>query len=213
VSQEAPKQGIIFVLSAPSGAGKSSIARAVLARTSGLRFSVSHTTRPRREGESDGREYHFTEESTFREMAAHGEFLEWAEVHDRLYGTASGPVMKLVASGQDVLLEIDVQGAGQVRESCRGSVSIFIVPPDYATLERRLSGRGSDSPVQIARRLAAAREEMAHESDYDYLVINRDLEEAAEDVRSIVLAERRRNARMRPEVERVMKSFPEAERA
>lgn len=196
------------MLSAPSGAGKSSITKIVLNRTSGLEFSVSRTTRPIRPGEQEGREYHFVDETAFRAMAARGEFLEWAEVHGRLYGTAAAAAAAVLDTGRDLLLDIDVQGAAQVRVRFPGSIGIFILPPDYETLRSRLRGRGSETPEQVAGRLAIAQREAVEHVHYDYIVVNRDLDEAAAEVGAIILAERRRAARMAAVAAGILGTFP-----
>src|SRR5262249_38131764 len=153
-------------------------------------FSVSHTTRPPRPGETDGREYFFISEPAFREMAARGDFIEWATVHGRLYGTAAAPIRQALVRGEDVLLDIDVQGARQVRRGGPRAVTMFVLPPGSGPLRDRLAARGTENAEQLARRLARAREEAAAWAEYGYLIVNDELERAAEDLRAIVLAER-----------------------
>ncbi len=201
-------RGILFVISAPSGTGKSSVAKRLLASVDGIGFSVSYTTRPRRAGEQDGREYHFVDEGKFDAMAAGGGFLEWAHVFGHRYGTGREASETALEAGRDLLLDIDVQGARKVRESGIASVSVFLLPPDYATLEHRLRSRASDDEAQIRGRLALARQEAGEYRHYDYLVINDRLEQAVEDLRSIVTAERRRVARLRADAERTLATFP-----
>jgi guanylate kinase len=215
VSSETPAEagaiqlpGILLVLSGPSGAGKSSIAQGLLEQTPELAFSVSHTTRTRRDGEVEGRHYHFIDEPSFRSMAARGEFLEWAKVHDRLYGTAAGPVRRTLGSGRDVLLDIDVQGAAQVRNQYPEAVGVFVLPPDFQALRSRLMGRSTDSPEQIDRRLAIARQELQEFQHYHYIIVNRILDSAVSDVRAILDAERHRASRMDGEAVRVLDGFP-----
>lgn len=187
--------GILFVVSAPSGAGKTSLVKGLIEGGSGVRLSVSFTTRAPRSGEEDGRDYHFVTRERFIEMQKAAEFLESAEVYGNLYGTSHRWVGNQLASGQDVLLEIDTQGAAQVRKLFPECVGIFILPPSLEVLEGRLRGRGQDSPEVIARRLAAARGEMAHAGAYDYVIINNKLSEALQDFASIVRAERLRTPR------------------
>ncbi|MBU2812737.1 guanylate kinase [Acidithiobacillus thiooxidans] len=184
------ERGILWIISAPSGAGKTSLSRALVEAVPQLRTSVSYTTRPARPGEVDGTDYHFVEMAQFSEMAERGEFLEYARVHGNGYGTGEPWVKSQLFAGMDVLLEIDWQGARQVRERLPGqAVSIFILPPSLDTLETRLRGRAQDSDEVIARRVAAAREELLHYDEFDYLVVNDQFETALADLRSIVHAE------------------------
>ncbi|AEK58617.1 MULTISPECIES: guanylate kinase [Acidithiobacillus] len=181
--------GILWILSAPSGAGKTSLARALVAEVPGLRTSVSFTTRAPRPGEQDGVDYHFVSKETFAAMAERGEFLEYAQVHGNSYGTGESWVKQQLFQGADCLLEIDWQGARLVRERLPDyAQSIFILPPSLSTLEERLRGRGQDSAEVIARRLAAAREELLHYDEFDYLVVNADFAAALADLRSILRA-------------------------
>lgn len=182
--------GILFVVSAPSGAGKTSLVRALLAAEPGVRLSVSYTTRPPRPGEVNGRDYHFVSPETFERMLEAGEFLESATVHGNRYGTSQKWIENELARDQDVLLEIDWQGAQQVRRLVRGVVSVFILPPSFEALQTRLIGRGQDSGEVIAQRLAAAREEMSHGVEFEYAIINDDFDRAARDLMSIIRAER-----------------------
>jgi guanylate kinase len=182
--------GILFVVSAPSGAGKTSLVRALLAAEPEVRLSISYTTRRPRPGESDGRDYHFVTPDDFERMLEAGEFLESATVHDNRYGTSQKWIQSELSLGHDVLLEIDWQGAQQVRKLMRGVVSIFILPPSLEALQKRLVGRGQDSEEVIARRLDAAREEMSHGAEFEYAIINDDFNRAARDLTSIIRAER-----------------------
>ena len=191
MSPAAAATGHLFVISAPSGGGKTSLVRALLERAGGIRVSVSHTTRARRGGERDGLDYHFVDEAEFRAMADAGEFLEHARVFDHYYGTARGPVMARLAAGDDVILEIDWQGARSIRAAMPETLSIFILPPSVEELERRLNSRG-DKPESVARRMRDAVAEMSHFGEYDYLVINDDFERAAADLVAIVGAARLR---------------------
>src|SRR5262249_55778638 len=191
--------GDLFIVSAPSGAGKASLVGALLAQDPNLALSVSYTTRPPRPGEVEGREYHFVDAGTFATMQAHGDFLESAEVHGNRYGTSRKWIADARARGLDIVLEIDWQGARQVRKAFPEAVSIFILPPAPALpeLERRLRGRGHDTEEAIARRLANAREEMSHAADFEYVIINKDFEEARRDLSAIVRASRLTAARQR----------------
>ncbi len=188
-------KGLLFVIAAPSGAGKTSLIEGLLRDDAQLRLSVSYTTRAPRPGEQDGRDYHFVDESAFLAMLERGEFLECAQVHGNRYGTAHRAVRELLASGSDVVLEIDWQGAQQVRRLLPGCIGIFILPPSVAELERRMRSRAQDSEAVIARRLANAREELSHAPEFEYAIINRDFDEARRDLAAIVRAERTRTAR------------------
>jgi guanylate kinase len=182
--------GILFIVSAPSGAGKTSLVQALLAAEPGIRLSISYTTRQPRPGEVEGRDYHFVSPETFERMLEAGEFLESATVHGHRYGTSQKWITEELAQGHDVLLEIDWQGAQQVRRLMRGVVSVFILPPSFEALRTRLVGRGQDSEEVIAQRLAAAREEMSHGVEFEYAIINDDFDRAARDLTSIIRAER-----------------------
>ena len=184
--------GSLFIVSAPSGAGKSSLVKAVLAEDKQLTLSVSHTTRSPRAGEVDGREYHFVDRRTFEAMLERGEFLESAEVHGNRYGTSQKWIEEARAKGLDIMLEIDWQGAQQVLRAFPDAVSIFILPPSpvLPELERRLRGRGQDPEEAIQRRLRDAREEIGHVAEFDYVIINKQFEEARQDLAAIVRAAR-----------------------
>ena len=184
--------GSLFVISAPSGAGKTSLVHALLATNPQIDLSVSYTTRAPREGEVDGVAYHFVSRDTFLEMASRGEFLESAEVYGNFYGTSQSWINQENAKDQDILLEIDWQGASQVRSLFPECISIFIMPPSLETLEQRLRGRGTDHSDVIARRMAAVREDVAHVAEFDYVIINDDLNEALREFNAIVLAARLR---------------------
>lgn len=186
--------GTLYVVSAPSGGGKTSLVRALSKSEPGMVVSVSHTTRRRRPSERDGVDYHFVEPETYERMAAAGEFLEHARVFDQYYATAHAAVEQELARGHDVLLDIDWQGARQVRAAIPETVSVFILPPSRAELERRLRSRAQDSDVVIAERMQAAVEEMSHYDEYDYLMINDHFEQALADLRAIVHARRLRRA-------------------
>lgn len=185
-------RGNLFILSAPSGAGKTSLARALLANTSALDFSVSHTTRSARPGEEDGRDYHFVTVEQFEAMLKAGDFVEHAKVFDNYYGTARSSVETQLANGIDVILDIDWQGAQQVRSVVAETTSIFILPPSREALRERLGSRGQDADDVIARRMRDAASESAHYTEYDYLIINDVFDEALMDLGSIIRAMRLR---------------------
>jgi guanylate kinase len=189
--------GNLFVVAAPSGGGKTSLTRALLEREPGIRLSVSYTTRPPRPGESDGVDYRFVTPERFQALKAAGEFLEHAHVHGNWYATSATWLKQQIGSGQDVLLEIDWQGAAQVRKLVADSVQVFILPPSLASLEERLRRRGQDDEPTIARRLNAAREEMRHCDQFDYVIINQDFASAVDDLSAIVRASRLRGASQR----------------
>ncbi len=185
-------EGILFIVSAPSGAGKTSLVKALLERESTLGLAISYTTRQPRPGELDGVHYHFVDEGRFLAMIAGGAFLEHAQVFGNRYGTAEAKVREALVAGQDLLLEIDWQGARQVRQRFPGAVSIFILPPSAAILAERLRGRGQDSEEIIATRMQQARDEMSHFDEYDYLVVNDKFDQALDDLACLVRAERLR---------------------
>jgi guanylate kinase len=178
--------GTLYIVAAPSGAGKTSLTRALLQCESGIELSVSYTSRPPRPGETDGVHYHFVARAEFEAMIARGEFFEHAVVHGDLKGTARAPVERTLAQGRDVLLEIDWQGARQVREKLAGSVSVFILPPSREELERRLRARASDSEDVIRRRLADARRDLEHAGEFDYMIVNDDFTVALGELCAIV---------------------------
>ncbi|WP_185957700.1 guanylate kinase [Tepidiphilus olei] len=184
--------GTLYIVTAPSGAGKTTLVHAVLEREPGLALSISYTTRPPRPGEIDGRDYRFIDREEFLRLRDRGELLEWAEVHGNYYGTSRTWIEDQLQQDRDVLLEIDWQGARQVRRIFPQAVSVFILPPSIATLEARLRGRGTDSEATIARRLAAAREEMRHVEEFDYVIINDRLERAIDELTAVVRAVRLR---------------------
>ena len=182
--------GILFIISAPSGAGKSSLTAKLLEADSKIHLSVSYTTRAPRSGEVEGREYHFVDKSRFMSMLKRGEFLESAEVHGNHYGTSEAWIREQRAAGRDVLLEIDWQGAQQVRRIFPEAIGIFILPPSIAELERRMRQRGQDSEEVVRRRLAVAADEMSHAAEFEYVIINNDFEEARRDLIAVVRASR-----------------------
>ena len=182
--------GHLFIVAAPSGAGKTTLVRLLLENEAGISVSISSTTRTPRPGENNGREYHFVDVQSFIEMVSRGEFLEWAEVHGNYYGTSKRWIEAEMAAGRDVLLEIDWQGAQQVRKVFPTAIGVFILPPSMEELKSRLADRGTDSAEIIARRIAAARDEMRHVDEFDYVIINDDLQQALGNLRSIVSASR-----------------------
>ena len=184
--------GILFIVSAPSGAGKTSLVAALIKAEPTVKLSVSHTTRPPRASEVDGREYHFVATAEFERMLEAGAFLESAAIYGYQYGTSQPWVTDQLGSGQDILLEIDWQGAQQVRRKMPGTVNIFVLPPSLEALGQRLRARSQDAPDAIARRLAAAREDISHFVEFDYVIMNDDFDRAAQDLASIVRAERLR---------------------
>ena len=188
------RQGILFVVSAPSGAGKTSLCQELVSQVSDLRYSVSYTTRKPRPAEIADRHYHFVEEATFRDMIKEGAFLEWAEVYGHLYGTPRASLKEWIAQGIDVLLDIDTQGALQIRRHEPDAVSIYILPPSLEVLRRRLEDRKGDAPDEINRRLKKARDEVKNYRDYVYVIINEDFKSAVRQLEAIVLAERSRTA-------------------
>jgi guanylate kinase len=192
---DTPVPGILFIVSAPSGAGKTSLLKQLIPADPGLALSVSHTTRAMRPGEQDGVHYHFVAVDDFLRMVGEGAFLEHAQVFDNYYGTAEAGVRKQLAGGQDVVLEIDWQGARQVRQRFPEAVSIFVAPPSIEALRERLGGRGTDSEAIIERRMRDAQSELSHYAEYDYLVINDDFDAALAELAAIVAAERLREPR------------------
>ncbi len=183
-------QGNLFIVSAPSGAGKTSLLKALLERDDSLKLSVSHTTRAPRPGEEDGVHYHFVSVDEFMRLAGEGAFLEQAQVFDNYYGTSQAAVQSLLDEGHDVVLEIDWQGARQVRKAFPQAISIFIMPPSVEALRQRLGNRGQDDEAVIERRMRDARSELSHYAEYDYLVVNDDFDLALDELHCIVRAER-----------------------
>ncbi|HEX9873398.1 MAG TPA: guanylate kinase [Deferrimonas sp.] len=194
------REGIIFVISAPSGAGKTSLCKEIIDIFPTLRHSVSYTTRPLRAGEKNGIDYHFVSDEIFSAMVERGDFAEWAEVHDNRYGTAIATLREAAAAGQDILLDIDCQGAAQLKKNWRQGVFIFVLPPSFEELQRRLLGRNTDSAEVIARRTANARDEVRQATWYDYLVINDDFALALEQLRAVIVSEGIRTPRVLPTV-------------
>jgi len=187
--------GSLFVVSAPSGAGKTSLVHALLNINPQINLSVSYTTRNPRPGEQDGKDYHFVSREVFLEMAKRGEFMESAEVYGNLYGTSQTWISQEIAKGNDILLEIDWQGAAQVRKLFPECLGIFILPPSISALEQRLKGRGKDNDEVIAKRMAAVSEDVAHVAEFDYVIINDNLNEALRELNAVVLSARLRCAK------------------
>jgi len=182
--------GNLFIITAASGAGKTSLIKALLAEDAHLKLSISHTTRKPRPGEQDGVDYHFVDDAMFLQMLGEAKFLESAEVHGARYGTSQSAVDAPLQAGHDVILEIDWQGAAQVRRLFPNAISIFVLPPSIETLEQRLNSRGQDSQETISKRVAAARAEMRHVSEFDYVTINNYFDVALQDIRAIIRAQR-----------------------
>lgn len=201
----------VFIISAPSGSGKSTLVSHLMQRVPGLRFSVSYTTRAPRGEERDGREYYFISREQFESRIGRGEFLEWAEVFGNLYGTHRSELDRAALEGTDLVLDIDVKGARQLKEQIPGAVSIFILPPSKKELEQRLRARSQDSGPVIERRLREAAEEIRNYSQYDFVLVNRDLEASVNVLASIVISARSRRERMEPEILPILETFEDGE--
>ncbi len=200
-------RGILFVVSSPSGGGKGTLIQRVLKKMPKVGYSVSYTTRAPRNGEVEGREYFFVSQEKFEAMIAAGDFLEWAHVYGKLYGTSRSQVSREVCEGRDIILEVDVQGAESVRELVTDAVSIFILPPSMDVLRRRLLTRGTDSPAELDVRMRNAPREMEAYKEFDYVIINDDAERAANQLASIIDAEKVRRARQEAQIKQVVESF------
>ena len=200
-------RGLLFIVSAPSGAGKTTLVEHLVQILPNLRMSRSYTSRPARLGERDGADYHFVTRELFMQMIEQRAFLEWADVFGNYYGTSAADTERILASGQDVVLVIDVQGAQQVKAHGVDHTSIFVLPPSFEVLERRLRGRSKDTEEQMQRRLATARSEASSYKDYDYVVVNDRLEPTVVRLQEIIAAERSRTHRMRGVAEEIIKSF------
>jgi guanylate kinase len=202
-----PARGLLFIVSAPSGAGKTTLVERLVEQTPHLKMSRSYTSRAPRQGETDGVDYNFVTRPEFEAMAARGEFLEWADVFGNLYGTGTADTDRLLASGDDVVLVIDVQGARKVRAKAIDATSVFVMPPSLEVLEQRLRGRSKDSEEAIQRRLQVAREEVAAYPEYDFVVVNDELTAAVDRLRGIVIGERARLDRARAAAENIVRTF------
>jgi guanylate kinase len=204
-------RGELFILSAPSGSGKTTLIRGLLegglAKSGDLAFSVSHTTREKRAGEQDGRDYHFVSHDAFNEMIAGDGFLEWEQVHHNYYGTSRAEVVPRLEAGIDVLMDIDVKGAERMAASCPEAHTIFVMPPSYEALSERLRHRASDHPEEITRRLAVSLWEIRRYEQYHYVIVNDDADQASEVLAAIILEKRHRRDRMRSRVENILQSF------
>lgn len=208
-SSPTQRRGQLFVVSAPSGTGKTTVVERLVQLVPGLALSRSYTSRPARTGETDGVDYNFVTRSNFEQMIADDAFLEWADVFGNLYGTSVSDSHRDLARGSDLLLVIDVQGARQVRLRCKDTVGVFVLPPSFAVLEKRLRGRSKDPEDAVQRRLRTARNEVAAFLEYDYVVVNDELEACVERLKAIILAERARLQSVRAEAERIVESFIE----
>lgn len=197
MTQQQGASGTLYIVSAPSGAGKTSLLKVLLEDAEGIGVSVSHTTRAMRPGEQDGVHYHFVDESVFKQMIEQEDFLEYAQVFDHYYGTSQAAVTAKLASGQDVILEIDWQGARQIRTRFADAVGIFILPPSKVALRERLTGRGQDDDAIIARRMQDAEAEMSHYNEFDYVVVNDNFDTAVTDLQAVISSQRLKIERQR----------------
>jgi len=211
MSNRPVRRGQLFVVSAPSGTGKTTVVERLVQHVSDLALSRSYTSRTARTGETDGVDYNFVTRSRFEEMVAAEEFLEWADVFGNLYGTCATDTEQFLAKGKDLVLVIDVQGARQVRQRYRATVGVFVMPPSYAVLEQRLRGRSKDSEEAMQRRLTTARNEVAAFAEYDYVIVNDELDACVDRLRAIVLAERAKLDAVQPEAQRIVETFNAAQ--
>jgi guanylate kinase len=202
------QKGLLFIVSAPSGTGKTTLCRAMTEVFPGLHYSVSYTTRPPRPGDENGRDYHFISPAEFQERIDGDDFAEWAEIYGFRYGTSRSLIEKIRSEGRDVILDIDGQGARQLREKNLGGVFIFLLPPSLAELRRRLSLRGTESAAALKERLTKARAEMSEAREYEYLIINDDLDKAKERLQAVIVAEHQRRRRMEDFLERLFHEEP-----
>jgi len=209
MTQQQGASGTLYIVSAPSGAGKTSLLKVLLEDADGIGVSVSHTTRAMRPGEQNGVHYHFVDESVFKQMIEQEDFLEYAQVFDHYYGTSQAAVMAQLASGQDVILEIDWQGARQIRIRFADAVGIFILPPSKVALRERLTGRGQDDEAIIARRMQDAEAEMSHYGEFDYVVVNDNFDTAVADLQAVISSQRLRIERQRVSLQHLLDNLLE----
>lgn len=202
---------MLFIISGPSGCGKSTLVRSLLSQVPQISFSISHTTRPRRAGEEDGTDYHFVDKQEFNRLIAEGRMAEWAVVHGHHYGTSKLELEKKSAGGMDVVLDIDIQGARQIREKYKKGLFVFVLPPSFAQLKERLEKRDQDSQKVISARLDAARKEIRAYPQFDYIIVNDELETAQRELESIVLSERCRLKMRQKSIIPILRSFSETE--
>ena len=200
-------RGLLIIVSAPSGAGKTTLVERLVEQVPDLKLSRSYTSRPARDGETDGVDYNFVTRERFEAMVTAGEFLEWADVFGNLYGTSAADTERILAAGCDLVLVIDVQGARKVRRRGFETTAVFVMPPSFDALERRLRGRSKDSETAIQRRLEVARDEVSSFAEYDYVVVNDELTGAVDRLRSIIVAKRSQLERMRPQAENIVQTF------
>jgi guanylate kinase len=203
-----PNHGMLFVVSSPSGGGKGTLIQRALKSVANLSYSISYTTREPRDGELDGREYHFVSVEEFQRLIGAGEFLEWATVFGNLYGTGRTQIKKELAEGRDLILELDVQGAASLRELANGTISIFIIPPSFRVLSERLNSRGTESKEELEIRLNNSRHEMEQYSKFDYVIVNDDINQASAELASIISAERARRKQREAIAREVLATFP-----
>jgi guanylate kinase len=199
---------VLLIVSSPSGAGKTTLCHRLLAEFSDTRFSVSHTTRPPRTGETPGRDYHFVDAAAFETMVRDDAFIEWAQVHGNRYGTAHAEIRAAAADRCDVVFDIDFQGAAQIKRRHPDAVAVFVLPPSLEELRRRLEARGTETPESLERRFRAAVVEISHHAEFDYLLVNDDVDAAYDRLRAILLAERIRHRRVRASAERLLPKVP-----
>jgi guanylate kinase len=200
-------KGILFIISSPSGGGKGTLTQAILREISNIGYSISFTTRRIRQGEENGREYFFVDENEFEKLVQRGELLEYANVHGKLYGTSKSRVESELRVGRDIILDIDVQGAASIKKVLPDSVSVFVVPPSFEILKERLRARGTETDAEIEVRLLNAKKEVTHFREFDYVIVNRDLETAVTELKSIIFAERVRGNRRSEMLEAIYKTF------
>jgi len=198
------RRPLLLIVSSPSGAGKTTLCKRMLAEFTDIRFSISHTTRPPREGEEDGKDYVFVNTETFEKMIEDDQFIEWAHVHGNRYGTSRGEVRAAASGGVDLIFDVDYQGAAQIKKNYPDAVSLFILPPSIEELKLRLRARGTETPESLEKRFRAALGEIAHFGEFDYLIVNDNVDRAYDQMRAILIAERTRNNRCSHLAERLL---------